>query len=97
MSAAAQGRTADVFMETAGAERLRPRLREGYLYLRRPGLEVRAGQQIIPWGQADAVNPTDFLTAKDYTFFNIENAGHWVHHDQLAIFLKLVREFLGVA
>jgi pimeloyl-ACP methyl ester carboxylesterase len=34
---------------------------------------------------------------KDYTFFNIENAGHWVHHDQLAIFLKLVREFLGVA
>ena len=33
---------------------------------------------------------------KDYTFFNIENAGHWVHHDQLATFLKLVREFLGV-
>jgi hypothetical protein len=60
----------DVFISTAGAERLRPRLREGYLYLRRPGLEVRAGQQIIPWGQADAVNPTDFLTAKDYTFFN---------------------------
>ena len=25
------------------------------------------------------------------------SAGHWVHHDQLAIFLKLVREFLGVA
>ena len=34
---------------------------------------------------------------RDYTYFNIENAGHWVHHDQLAIFLKLVREFLGVA
>jgi len=33
---------------------------------------------------------------RDYTFFNIEKAGHWVHHDQLAIFLKLVREFLGV-
>lgn len=32
----------------------------------------------------------------DYTFFNIEKAGHWVHHDQLAIFLKLVRQFLGV-
>ena len=31
----------------------------------------------------------------DYTFFNIEKAGHWVHHDQLAMFLKLVREFLG--
>jgi pimeloyl-ACP methyl ester carboxylesterase len=31
---------------------------------------------------------------RDYTFFNIEKAGHWVHHDQLATFLKLVREFL---
>lgn len=30
-----------------------------------------------------------------YTFFNIEKAGHWVHHDQLATFLTLVREFLG--
>jgi len=33
---------------------------------------------------------------RDYTFFNIEKAGHWVHHDQLAIFLQLVRQFLGV-
>jgi pimeloyl-ACP methyl ester carboxylesterase len=32
---------------------------------------------------------------RDYTFFNIEKAGHWVHHDQLATFLQLVREFLG--
>jgi pimeloyl-ACP methyl ester carboxylesterase len=34
---------------------------------------------------------------RSYTFFNIEKAGHWVHHDQLAIFLKLVREFLGMS
>jgi len=33
---------------------------------------------------------------RDYTFHNIEKAGHWVHHDQLALFLTLVREFLGV-
>ena len=33
---------------------------------------------------------------RDYTFHNIEGAGHWVHHDQLAIFLGHVREFLGV-
>lgn len=26
---------------------------------------------------------------------NIEKAGHWVHHDQLDEFLRLVREFLG--
>ena len=28
---------------------------------------------------------------------NIEGAGHWVHHDQLDVFLKLTREFLGEA
>jgi len=33
---------------------------------------------------------------RDYTFFNIEHAGHWVHHDQLAIFLRHTRDFLGV-
>jgi len=25
---------------------------------------------------------------------NVEGAGHWVHHDQLAVFLRLAREFL---
>ena len=32
---------------------------------------------------------------KTYEFHNIAGAGHWVHHDQLAIFLQLVRQFLG--
>ncbi|MFW6094735.1 MAG: alpha/beta fold hydrolase, partial [Pseudomonadota bacterium] len=26
---------------------------------------------------------------------NVENAGHWVHHDRLEEFLHLTREFLG--
>jgi pimeloyl-ACP methyl ester carboxylesterase len=25
----------------------------------------------------------------------VEGAGHWVHHDRLAVFLRGVREFLG--
>lgn len=32
---------------------------------------------------------------RDYTFHNIERAGHWVHHDQLDKFLDLVRQFLS--
>jgi pimeloyl-ACP methyl ester carboxylesterase len=32
---------------------------------------------------------------KQYRLVNIERAGHWVHHDQLDVFLKHVREFLG--
>ncbi len=31
----------------------------------------------------------------DYRFHNIDGAGHWVHHDQLDVFLGLVRDFLG--
>lgn len=32
---------------------------------------------------------------RDYKLVNIEKAGHWVHHDQLDVFLGAVREFLG--
>jgi len=31
----------------------------------------------------------------DATVVNIEHAGHWVHHDQLDEFLKVVRAFLA--
>ncbi len=31
---------------------------------------------------------------RDATVVNIEKAGHWVHHDQLEEFLRVVREFL---
>lgn len=32
---------------------------------------------------------------KDYRLINVPDAGHWVHHDQLAAFLKGTREFLA--
>jgi pimeloyl-ACP methyl ester carboxylesterase len=32
---------------------------------------------------------------RNYRFFNIEGAGHWVHHDQLEVFLGHLRDFLG--
>lgn len=32
---------------------------------------------------------------RDYRLINIEKAGHWVHHDQLAVFLEAVRAFLA--
>ena len=33
--------------------------------------------------------------ATNPTSVNIENAGHWVHHDQLAEFVTLVDKFLA--
>ena len=38
-------------------------------------------------GIPDHFNNADFVT--------VEGAGHWVHHDKLDAFLKLVRDFLG--
>ncbi len=45
-------------------------VREGFGAYAHQGWELRVGRQIIPWGKSDVVNPTDFLTAKDYTFLN---------------------------
>src|SRR5438552_3701475 len=42
-------------------------LREGFLDLDLGPLAIRAGKQILVWGRADAVNPTDNLSPKDYT------------------------------
>lgn len=34
---------------------------------------------------------------RDWRLINVEGAGHWVHHDQLEVFLGHVRRFLGIA
>lgn len=53
-----------------GQPYFRTNLREGYIVMTQEGWELKGGKMIIPWGKSDVVNPTDFLTAKDYTFFN---------------------------
>jgi hypothetical protein len=42
-------------------------LREAFVDLRFGPLDVRAGRQIIAWGRADGLNPTDNLTGEDLT------------------------------
>jgi len=42
-------------------------LREGFVTLTSGPIEIRAGRQIIAWGRADGINPTDNLTAQDLT------------------------------
>lgn len=41
------------------------RVREAYLDARAGALDFRLGQQIIAWGRADRLNPTDNLTPRD--------------------------------
>lgn len=42
-------------------------LREGYLEASLGRLDLRVGKQIIAWGRADRINPTDNLTPRDFT------------------------------
>ncbi len=41
-------------------------LREAYLEVERESWDIRVGRQIIVWGRADEINPTDVLSPKDY-------------------------------
>lgn len=49
------------------------RLREGYLEFEQGLLRVKAGRQIIAWGRADRINPTDNLSPRDFTFLSQED------------------------
>lgn len=44
-------------------------LREGYLSFSSGNADFRIGKQIIVWGRADQLNPTDNLTPRDYTLY----------------------------
>lgn len=48
-------------------------LREGYVNFSSGAADFRIGKQIIVWGRADQLNPTDNLSPRDYTMFTAEN------------------------
>ena len=45
----------------------RGELREAFVTYTSGPVEIRAGRQIIAWGRADGINPTDNLTSQDFT------------------------------
>src|SRR3569623_1799622 len=53
--------------DASSGDRTGGTIREAYADLVLGPFEVRAGKRIIVWGRADAVNPTDNLTPRDYT------------------------------
>jgi len=49
-----------------GNSRLSADLREGYLERTLGNFEIKAGRQIVVWGRADKINPTDSWSIRDY-------------------------------
>ncbi len=49
------------------ADEVTSELREGYFEVERPRWELRFGRQIILWGRADEINPTDVISPKNFT------------------------------
>jgi hypothetical protein len=53
--------------DAMGAGTAASRMREAYLDIDRGDLSLRVGRQIIAWGRADRINPTDSLSPRDFT------------------------------
>jgi len=55
-----------------GTTELRGNIREAWASAHGHGLELRVGQQIIAWGNADGINVLDLLSATDFRFFTAD-------------------------
>lgn len=58
---------AEAYVQADTVDGLDGDLVEGWLRLTTGALELRAGRQIVVWGRADRLNPTDVLSARNYT------------------------------
>jgi hypothetical protein len=63
-----EGRLTDENLRGSASPQVR--LLEAYGNLYFGSVDVRIGKQIITWGRADAINPTDNLTPKDFTLLS---------------------------
>ena len=52
--------------DLGGSAKTRGRLLEGYVTIHFESADLRIGKQIVAWGRADGINPTDNLTPRDY-------------------------------
>lgn len=65
ITAVVEGWTRDEDLSKSG--RRKSKVREAYAGVSRDAVDIRLGRQIIVWGRADQINPTDNLTPRDFT------------------------------
>ena len=61
------------------------RVREAYFDFERDALAVRFGRQIVAWGRADGVNPSDKLAPKDFTLLTPDDESQRLGIDAVKI------------
>lgn len=66
-----EGRFTDADLRRSGGPQAR--LLEAYVNLYSSSVDVRIGKQIMAWGRADGLNPTDNLTPKDFTVLSAKD------------------------
>ncbi|MGH7209280.1 MAG: hypothetical protein ACREIL_07840 [Nitrospiraceae bacterium] len=66
-----EGRITDQDLRREGG--VQGRLLEAYANVYLGSVDLRLGKQIITWGRADATNPTDNLTPKDFTLLSAKD------------------------
>ncbi|HEY5801123.1 MAG TPA: DUF1302 family protein [Burkholderiaceae bacterium] len=77
--------------DAGSADRTQLRVREAYVEAEREAWRVRLGRQIVAWGRADRINPTDSLGPRDYTLLAPEDEEQRLGVDALS----LVRHLSG--
>jgi hypothetical protein len=58
---------AEGYVQTDSVDGAKADLVEGWMRLTAGDLSIKAGRQIIVWGRADRLNPSDVLSSRDYT------------------------------
>ncbi len=58
---------AEGYVQAEGTGPIRADLVDGWVRYSSGGFELRAGRQVVVWGRADRLNPTDSLAGRDYT------------------------------
>ena len=58
---------AEGFVQSDSSRGTRADLVEGWLRLTSGDVSIKAGRQIVVWGRADRLNPSDVLASRDYT------------------------------
>jgi hypothetical protein len=58
---------AEGYVQADGTGKVRPDLVDGWMRYTSGDFELRAGRQVVVWGRADRLNPTDNISGRDYT------------------------------